>query len=401
MNTAADTMSQVARCLSPAGRGRPSDGVILYSYAGTGIDGTGRERMYDDAFYRALSRTADPGMTAPLAEPADHPRYAWKTSPSAGHVAGYVLKADSLEPVDGAFVSVTGRRARQRVRADCTGFFAVANLPPGVYRVRASSDADGPYCALRLRCVAGRTARCTALLGEGGGAVLDAPAEAMHRPPGKRIHIRRALVMGGTDTFPDELYVRAGARSGCLRVRLETPPIMALQPGDVVAIAGTTDEVDGEELLTGASARLVDIDVTQHQPARFVGTVTGVRGDRCIVTGPDPFELVLASQKAPDIDSPVAVVPPPPIGSRVVVTGVTVQARQPDGTSVLVVRPIGPAGLQVISGPIVSVVARCLLACLAVVSIGALWLSARRSTAVRAGSRPGRRTEDGEARPRF
>ena len=156
-NTPADTLAQVARVRAPAG-GHRVDGVSLFSYAVPVLatpealaPGAPRPDPPSLAIppaslvtrYAFLAEGVE-GTAAAFARPAPVPEMDWITHPTDGMLAGTI---DAVAPadVDGRAVAYKRaggfswlRRART-VEADLNGFFGLARIAPGKYRVWVAS----------------------------------------------------------------------------------------------------------------------------------------------------------------------------------------------------------------------------------------------------------------------
>lgn len=133
------TLAQISRVRRVEGGDRLA-GVSLFSYRVpvAGPDGSesappafAGERL----FFLSAGTPDSPGA---FASAAPLPRLPWVAAPEHGFLAGTVLAA-SREEADDVEVEIrrTGLfRKTRRVRTDATGFFGVARLAPGRYRVR-------------------------------------------------------------------------------------------------------------------------------------------------------------------------------------------------------------------------------------------------------------------------
>ncbi len=105
---------------------RGIDGVLTYCYTGTNQGVTDPE-----AFFRTVKKKL-------FKRKAKVPKAKWLTKPQVGIVMGTV-SAGAERVVDGAAVEI----GAQRVMTDGTGFYAVFDLEPGRYQIRASMPGLG------------------------------------------------------------------------------------------------------------------------------------------------------------------------------------------------------------------------------------------------------------------
>ena len=142
-NTPDDTLAQVARVRSYAGRDRLA-GVSLFSYrvpaAGPGGSEAVSAAIPGERLLFLSAGTADsPPAFAALAL---LPSFPWIERPTTGMLGGLAASPDGGEADD---VEVEVRRTglvrkTRRVRTDANGFFGLARLSPGRYRVRLATD---------------------------------------------------------------------------------------------------------------------------------------------------------------------------------------------------------------------------------------------------------------------
>lgn len=368
LNSMADNMRQITAIREPSAKGNRSHGVLLYSYAGTNEGPDGKEEQ-NPAFFTALSRTGAGTETAPFAKWVAPPVLPWKQHPTTGILYGTVVEAETMAPVDMAEVSlIRGKHAIDR-QTDGTGFYAFVGVQPGKYTLRVRSR-KGPAAIHKVSVIRGAHGE-TVLLGRSTEFVAPRDDTAVVSTTAKpRLAFRRLLVIGGTDTFPGNLIaVRAdGAPSPAIRIRLAQLPVVAFQPGDIVAVAGdVARDENGEAMLGRATATLVDIRrwsdssatctaaALAASPARTARTVTltatvaSVSGDRMTLAGDVPTEVVLGDRKGPGVEDPVTALPAPEVGSRVKITGIATVTRRPGQPALVVVRPRTESDIVVVS----------------------------------------------------
>lgn len=179
LNHIGGSLVQAAVVQAPSGQGYHALGPAFYSYASTNCDG-----LPNSEFYNALSH-ANPYGTPPFPTWVDPPTLPWKTTPTAGHLAGWAIGPTG--PLDRAVVQVSGPQTFTTT-TDGSGFFGKIDLPPGDYTVVLPAPATSPLYA---RVEAGRVALATV------GAPPAAPA------------LRAVLVDAAHDGFktPDQVDV--------------------------------------------------------------------------------------------------------------------------------------------------------------------------------------------------
>lgn len=368
LNTLPDSLRQIEAIRKPTARGNRPAGVLLYSYQGTGVGPDGKARSYDQEFYDALSLPSAHAKTPPFAAPAEYPRMPWKVRPRYGTLYGYALAADGLRPMDGAQVVLSGATTR-RQRADGTGFFAFVDVPPGVYSLTVQVRGVSRVVQRNIRVRAGES-RSVPIL---GGTLPGRPIASRKQLDGLRdgapVVVRHARVVGGTDIFPGRLLVTLeSADTEAVMVLLAEPPVVPFQAGDGVALVATVRTVDGERILSEATARFVDVwtrrtpdpgnpQATVLTPSslppvkRLRGQVRDVRGDRFLLDGEQPAEVMLTGIKEPGVESLVSAIPPPAEGAFVEVEGLASSMNQADGGKLLRLRPRSPAEVRVVEPP--------------------------------------------------
>lgn len=117
LNSPEGNVVQARAALEPLRRGKKDtvSGISLFSYAST---------------VKSMMQQ----LPVLFPSPAPVPAMAWKQAPDRGHLCGMVAGGD------GVVVEIVRKRwtgwSRRPVRADANGFFAMANVEPGTYRVR-------------------------------------------------------------------------------------------------------------------------------------------------------------------------------------------------------------------------------------------------------------------------
>ena len=275
MNPIGDSFKLMQIARESDRRGRRPYGVLLYSYAGTNVsdardaDGKRTEEQYSPAFYTALSAPSRWATAPPFPTDAPIPVLPWKAKPKRGICKGFVL-TPALDAVDGATVTIRGNGKTWRRTTDGTGFYAVVEMPPGQYAV---SVAVSGYAVQKTKVTIGVGKVGTVSFTMGGSAVplTSSLADKTDSAPETPVRIEKLLVTLGTDTFADGMTLYAADASGIgRRVRLANASVLAFQPGDVISIAGTLSNAEGEPTIDRAVARLTDIRPMTDLPAPSV-----------------------------------------------------------------------------------------------------------------------------------
>jgi len=370
LNTIPDSLRQIAAIRRASKRGNRAHGVLLYCYASTNVGPDGSEQRYNEEFYRALAVTSRHG-NAPFASPAVEPRMPWKVRPRHGHVYGFVRDANSLEPVDGAVVTVSGKATRV-TRTDGTGFYAFVDLAPGPWTVTVSGAG---YVAKRSSVkIAAGSSQCAGFLMGAEATPFTPSVEAVRSVrDGFPIRLKRALVVGGTDHFVGRLFVASTGSSAAMRVELAPADALPLQPGDWVALTGRAATLDGERVIVDARAALVDMHVCPRETGgsawrmpgqggpvvgslvsqgvvRASGLVAGHGDGRMSLSGPCAMEVVLDGRKDFGVEDEPVPIGAPPLASKVTVTGVATVAVR-DGRPLLRLWPRTSEDVRVDAGP--------------------------------------------------
>src|SRR4051812_6306056 len=138
-------------------------------------------------------------------------------------VYGFVHDGADAHPVDGLKVSIRGRGYNRETVTDGTGFFAFVDLPAGKCRIRYEGDLpsdDAPW-----EVGAGKSEGTTYFRGKVQGTDVSMASDLAALKPGAIVTILWDMVVGGTDTFPDDLYV-AQVIGQPIHVRLSRRPAL-------------------------------------------------------------------------------------------------------------------------------------------------------------------------------
>ncbi|MBV9852194.1 MAG: family 10 glycosylhydrolase [Armatimonadetes bacterium] len=248
INAVPDSLAEIASTRQPTGRGKAAAGVVLFSYAGTDSAG-GQEEQYNPAFYSSL------GGPDVFAQDVSPPPMPWRDRPKIGAIMGVLLTGESITPVDGGTVMVTGPGGLKRTgMSDGNGFFALTDLPPGDYdidivsRVAGKIVGGGSFGGVHVR--AGRVTAWSPDLDELWCRVTGIG----ELPEGEKVIPSRVVVTNGSDRLGDDFYIADGFGRPPLRVHAPglIPPTVA---GDIVAVAGTLHHTSGGALLDATAVR--------------------------------------------------------------------------------------------------------------------------------------------------
>jgi uncharacterized lipoprotein YddW (UPF0748 family) len=372
-NTIPQNLELIEICRSKSAKGKLPYGVMLYSYAGTNASeekdtkGKRKELDFQPAFYASLSQSSSQAPPFPTDAPV--PPMPWKETPKTGIVKGFLL-TPTLDPVDGAAVSVRGHGKNLTRYANGTGFFAFVDLPSGEYTLRVSAKG---YDRQQIKATVAAGKVTTEVLTLGSPTIpltpsLEALQGATPAVNGTPVRLQNMLVVLGTDTFPGNLYVQDG-HSLSLRVRLADAPLNPFQPGDIVAVNGTLLTVENEPTIDHAIVRLTDIALSAELPApnsyrkvretgstfttgnlfEVIGQVVGKSADGFVIESMGTRILVpMGGRKAFGVEATTFPLPTFEIGANVSATGLMVATSNKDGKPISLLRLIGPESLTLL-----------------------------------------------------
>lgn len=112
LNPIKDTIRQIEAIRKPTKRGQSAHGVMLYCYNVThrGPDSVARQ---SEDFFSALSQPSSHALNPPFAKTASPPRMPWKESRKFSLIHGNAFNSESLMPIDGAKMTLTGNGIRR------------------------------------------------------------------------------------------------------------------------------------------------------------------------------------------------------------------------------------------------------------------------------------------------
>jgi uncharacterized lipoprotein YddW (UPF0748 family) len=144
LNWASNSITQLRYARTPSPAGNMARGVCAYSYR-VPFKGAFTD-ISRSSFHTALVTNGvsalDPHAPGVFELPATIPPMPWKTSPTTGHLMGYLYGGSTNNLLDGARITVTGPVARAQTN-DATGFYGFVDLPLGNYTLNANMTNQG------------------------------------------------------------------------------------------------------------------------------------------------------------------------------------------------------------------------------------------------------------------
>ncbi|MCL6475354.1 MAG: family 10 glycosylhydrolase [Firmicutes bacterium] len=244
LNPIEDTLKQLQRVWEPTPRGNKPRGVCFYSYATTNTDAEGKEQKHNPAFYEALGKAFGGWVPVPPAM--------WKEKPVNGHIKGTILHADTLDPADHTLVVLKGMGQEREQYVDGTGFFGFVHLPPGEYRLTVQPR-GAKALTLKVKVEAGKVTTCNLLLGDTVATRAKSPAELSRLPEGTQVLLTEWAVTSGMPGTTGDFQL------GEVTVRIPGELPLPFLAGDVVTVMGTLRRENGQVVIDGAKAVLVDM----------------------------------------------------------------------------------------------------------------------------------------------
>jgi uncharacterized lipoprotein YddW (UPF0748 family) len=135
LNYTSNAIIQMRAARAPSPTGNYAEGVCGYVYKQPDLGFTPFATFR--SFLTNSPNTHDSVSPAIFQERASVPAMPWKTTPTKGHLKGFVFGGGATNALDGARVSVSGPANRSQTN-DATGFYGFVDLPPGTYTVTAS-----------------------------------------------------------------------------------------------------------------------------------------------------------------------------------------------------------------------------------------------------------------------
>jgi len=244
LNPVEDTLKQLQRVWEPTRHGNKPRGVCFYSYATTNTDAEGKEQKHNPAFYEALGKAFGGWVPVPPA--------IWKEKPVNGHIKGTILHADTLDPADHTLVVLKGMGQEREQYVDGTGFFGFVHLPPGEYKVTVQPRV-GKALTLKVKVEAGKVTTRNLLLGSTPAKRVKNLADLSRLPEGTEVLLEEQAVTAGMPGTAGDFQI------GEVTVRIPVDLPLPFIQGDVVNVKGTLRRENGQVVIDGAKAVLVDM----------------------------------------------------------------------------------------------------------------------------------------------
>jgi uncharacterized lipoprotein YddW (UPF0748 family) len=137
LNTVSNSIYQIRTSRTNTAAGNKADGISGYAYKQISNDGTPRSTFLAALTQPATAALYDPYPAPVFFEKVNPPVMPWKTSPTRGHLKGFVRNTATGGGLDYATVTLTGP-ANRTLRTDATGFYGAVDLPPGAYTLNVS-----------------------------------------------------------------------------------------------------------------------------------------------------------------------------------------------------------------------------------------------------------------------
>ncbi|MBA4147570.1 MAG: family 10 glycosylhydrolase [Verrucomicrobia bacterium] len=140
LNSVSDGIRHMRLSRVPTPSGKKADGVFGYDYNTPNNQGIALTTTLNSwVAPSSYDSTTPPIFSQKVAIPS----MPWKTSPTRGHLKGFVRGGTTANDLDGATMSITGPVNRSFI-SDGTGFFGSVDLPPGSYTLNASYSGFSP-----------------------------------------------------------------------------------------------------------------------------------------------------------------------------------------------------------------------------------------------------------------
>jgi uncharacterized lipoprotein YddW (UPF0748 family) len=171
LNSVADAIWQMRYSRTPTTLGNVADGACGYSYKVTNKD-----NVSTAAFMNALVNPSqyDTNATPLYATWVPTPEMSWKTTPTNGHLKGYLSGQTANNFLDGGTVTISGP-INKTMKSDATGFYGAVDLVPGSYTASASFPGFAIY-ATNFTITAGVVRNVDIILPPSDLTIIDHPA---------------------------------------------------------------------------------------------------------------------------------------------------------------------------------------------------------------------------------
>ncbi len=253
LNSMENTLRQIEFARQPSPAGNQVLGVNFFSYAAT--TGVGTEegaQMYQEPFYAMLGEY--------FKEWVPTPSMPWKQSPTAGHLMGTVLNAQTLAPADGATVEVYQAGSLIRtLTTDSNGFFAAVHLPSGVYSLIIRAEGLPAQQVSQVWVTAGMGVNLPILLNETNAITVRRLESLANLPDGTTVALVGKVVIQDWLAPEQPLILRDALSDARITVQVATPALPLLA-GDRVAVVGTLQtQPNSERVLTNATVKWLGV----------------------------------------------------------------------------------------------------------------------------------------------
>jgi len=135
---------------------------------------------------------------------------------------------------------------------DGTGFFGFVHLPPGEYKVTVQPRV-GKALTLKVKVEAGKVTTCNLLLGSTPAKRVKNLADLSRLPEGTEVLLEEQAVTAGMPGTAGDFQI------GEVTVRIPVDLPLPFIQGDVVNVKGTLRRENGQVVIDGAKAVLVDM----------------------------------------------------------------------------------------------------------------------------------------------
>lgn len=253
LNSIENTLRQIDYARQPTPAGNRAYGINFFSYAATSGNGTeGGSNRYEEEFYTALGNY--------FKEWVPTPTLPWKVAPTAGHLMGTVLRADDLQPVDGATVEVYQAGSLVRtLSTDGNGFFAAVHLPAGLYSLVVRADGLPAQTVNQVFVAAGSGVSLPIVLGDPDALIVRRLASLQALPDGTAVLLLGKVVVQDWLSSDQPLIVRDTLGEQTVVVQVAAPALPLLRD-DRVAVQGVLRTLpDGTRVLEQARVRWLGV----------------------------------------------------------------------------------------------------------------------------------------------
>ncbi|MBA4147459.1 MAG: DUF4623 domain-containing protein [Verrucomicrobia bacterium] len=134
LNSVEDALWQMRHSRTPTALGNKADGMMGYVYKQTNKDGVPTTTFIKSLVSPSIYET----NATPLFQTwVPTPEMPWKTTPTRGHLKGYLLGHSATNFLDGGTITISGP-VNKTMKSDATGFYGAVDLLPGNYSAAAS-----------------------------------------------------------------------------------------------------------------------------------------------------------------------------------------------------------------------------------------------------------------------